>query len=133
MATRHRVVELPGEGRFLVGAARHPDVDAVLFADEARHVRPAGRHAERRPPEAALASEGRPNCTFTLEKVDEEHLGAFLQLMEFETAFMGELLGIDAFDQEGVELGKKFTYALMGRKGWDEFSERFTAYESKRG
>lgn len=89
--------------------------------------------AERRATEAALTSEGRPNCTFTLEKVDEEHLGAFLQLMEFETAFMGELLGIDAFDQEGVELGKKFTYALMGRKGWDEFSERFAAYESKRG
>jgi glucose-6-phosphate isomerase len=89
--------------------------------------------AERRATEAALATEGRPNCTFTLERVDEEHLGAFLQMMEFETAFLGELLNIDAFDQEGVELGKKFTYALMGRAGWDEFRERFESYESKRG
>jgi glucose-6-phosphate isomerase len=89
--------------------------------------------AERRATEAALASSGRPNCTFTLERVDEEHLGAFFQMMEFETAFMGELLNIDAFDQEGVELGKKFTYALMGRSGWDEFKERFAAYEKKRG
>lgn len=89
--------------------------------------------AERRATEAALATSGRPNCTFTLERVDEEHLGAFFQMMEFETAFMGELLNIDAFDQEGVELGKKFTYALMGRAGWDEFKERFADYEKKRG
>ncbi len=88
--------------------------------------------AERRATEAALATNGRPNCTFTLERVDEEHLGAFFQLMEFETAFMGELLNIDAFDQEGVELGKKFTYALMGRAGWDEFKQRFEDYEKKR-
>lgn len=88
--------------------------------------------AERRATEAALATNGRPNCTFTLERVDEEHLGAFLQMMEFETAFMGELLNINAFDQEGVELGKKFTYALMGRAGWDEFKERFEDYEKKR-
>jgi len=89
--------------------------------------------AERRATEAALATSGRPNCTFSLAKVDEEHLGAFFQLMEFETAFMGELLNINAFDQEGVELGKKFTYALMGRTGWDEFKERFADYEKKRG
>ena len=89
--------------------------------------------AERRATEAALATSGRPNCTFTLERVDEEHLGAFFQMMEFETAFMGELLNIDAFDQEGVELGKKFAYALMGRAGWDEFKDRFADYEKKRG
>jgi hypothetical protein len=45
---------------------------------------------------------GRPNCTVTLDRVDEEHLGALLQMMEFETAFMGELLDIDAFNQEGL-------------------------------
>jgi glucose-6-phosphate isomerase len=52
--------------------------------------------------------------------------------MEFQTAFMGELLNINAFDQEGVELGKKFTFALMGRKGFKEFGDRFAAYEKKR-
>ncbi len=89
--------------------------------------------SERRATEAALAVNERPNCTFTLDKVDEEHLGAFLQLMEFETAFLGELLNINAFDQEGVELGKKFTYALMGRAGFDEFKQQFADYEKKRG
>lgn len=80
--------------------------------------------AERRSTAAALAENGRPNCTVTLDRVDEEHIGAFLQMMEFQTAFAGELLGIDAFDQEGVELGKKFTFGLMGRKGYEEFKAR---------
>jgi glucose-6-phosphate isomerase len=88
--------------------------------------------AERRATEAALTQNKRPNCTYTVDRVDEENLGAFLQMMEFQTAFMGELLDINAFDQEGVELGKKFTFALMGRKGYDEFSQRFKKYEHDR-
>ena len=88
--------------------------------------------AERRSTAAALTQQGRPNCTFTLQKVDEEHLGAFLQLMEFQTAFMGELLDIDAFNQEGVELGKKFTFGLMGRKGYEKYAEEFARYEAQR-
>jgi glucose-6-phosphate isomerase len=45
-------------------------------------------------------------------------------MMEFQTAFAGELLGIDAFNQEGVELGKKFTFGLMGRAGYEDFRSR---------
>ena len=89
--------------------------------------------AERRATAAALVEARRPNCTFTLERVNEEHLGAFLQVMEFETAFMGEMLKIDTFNQEGVELGKKFTFGLMGRSGYESYAEKFAAYEKKRG
>jgi glucose-6-phosphate isomerase len=88
--------------------------------------------AERRATAAALVENGRPNCTITLDRVDAEHLGAFLQMMEFETAFMGELLDINAFDQEGVELGKRFTFGLMGREGFEKYRRQFTAYEKKR-
>jgi glucose-6-phosphate isomerase len=88
--------------------------------------------AEQRATAAALTESNRPNNTFTLDKLDAAHLGGFLQMMEFQTAFMGELMGIDAFDQPGVELGKRFTFALMGRKGFDEFSRRFAAYERLR-
>jgi glucose-6-phosphate isomerase len=88
--------------------------------------------AERRATAAAMTAEGRPNCTFTLGRVDEEHLGAFLQMMEFETAFMGELLDINAFDQEGVELGKKYTFGLMARTGFEQFRKEFDEYEGKR-
>ncbi len=73
--------------------------------------------------QAALTTAGRPNCRWMLPKVDEYNLGAFMQMLEFQTAFAGELYGINAFDQPGVELGKKMTYGLMGRKGYAEFAE----------
>ena len=69
---------------------------------------------------SALTSAGRPNCRWTLPRVDEFQVGAFFQMLEFQTAFAGELWGVDAFDQPGVELGKKLTYALMGRKGYEK-------------
>jgi glucose-6-phosphate isomerase len=87
--------------------------------------------AERRATAAAMVETGRPNCTVTLERVDEEHLGAFLQMMEFQTAFIGEMLNIDAFNQPGVELGKVFTYALMGRPGYEKDKQRIADIEAK--
>jgi len=80
--------------------------------------------AEMRATEAALTEAGRPNCRWTLPKVDEYTVGAFFQTMEFQTAFAGELYGVDAFDQPGVELGKKLTYGLLGRKGYEEYAKR---------
>jgi len=79
--------------------------------------------AEQIATEAALTRAGRPNCRWTLPKVDEYHLGAFFQMLEFQTAFAGELYGVDAFDQPGVELGKKLTYGLMGREGFEEYAK----------
>ena len=76
--------------------------------------------AERTAQEAALTSAGRPNCRWMLPQVDEATLGAFFQMLEFQTAFAGELWGVNAFDQPGVELGKQLTYALMGRKGYSK-------------
>jgi glucose-6-phosphate isomerase len=84
-------------------------------------------HAEQRATESALTHLGRPNCRWTLPKVDEYHLGMFFQLLEFQTAFTAELLGIDAFDQPGVELAKKLTNGLMGRKGFEEYAEKAPA------
>ncbi len=81
-------------------------------------------HAERVATESALTAAGRPNCRWTLARVDEYTVGALLQTLEFQTAFAGELYGVDAFDQPGVELGKKLTYALMGRKGYAKFAKR---------
>jgi glucose-6-phosphate isomerase len=76
--------------------------------------------AEQRATAHALADNGRANYTLELGRVDAEHLGALLQFLMWQTALMGELLDIDAFDQPGVELGKRFTYALMGRAGFED-------------
>ena len=48
LAAGHGVVELAGKGRLAVRAARHPQMQAVLLAREARHVRTVGAHAEPR-------------------------------------------------------------------------------------
>lgn len=90
-------------------------------------------NAERLSTTAALTAAHRPNCTVLLDRVDAEHTGAFLQLMQFQTAFTAQFLGINAFDQEGVELAKKFTFGLMGRRGFENFRDEFRAYEKKRG
>ena len=74
---------------------------------------------EQRATAGALAKRGRPNLTIHLESVDEWHVGGFMMLMELATAYAGQLYGIDAFNQPGVELGKQFAYALLGRPGAD--------------
>lgn len=79
--------------------------------------------AERIATEAALTAARRPNCRWTLRNLDEYTLGMFLQTLEYQTAFAGELFGINAYDQPGVEVGKKMTYGIMGRKGYEDFAK----------
>ncbi len=73
--------------------------------------------AERRATAGALAARGRPSMTIELPVVDAYHLGELIMLMEIATVIAGELYGVEPLDQPGVELGKQFTYALMGKPG----------------
>jgi glucose-6-phosphate isomerase len=57
--------------------------------------------------------------TLRLDRVDAWHVGGLIMLLEIATAYAGELYGVNAFDQPGVELGKQFAYALLGRPGAD--------------
>lgn len=80
---------------------------------------------ERRATAGALAARGRPNMTLTLDTVDPWHVGGLIFLLELATAYAGELYGVNAFDQPGVELGKRFTYGMMGRPGFEAAREEF--------
>ena len=75
---------------------------------------------EQRATAGALARRGRPNMTITLDRVDPTEVGELMMFLEIATAYAGQLYGIDAFNQPGVELGKQFAYALLGRPGADE-------------
>lgn len=77
-------------------------------------------NAERIATEHAVTVSGHMNKTILLPEVNEFTLGQLLMLFELQTAFAGELLGIDAFDQPGVEEGKNATYALLGKPGYEE-------------
>lgn len=82
-------------------------------------------NTERRATAGALATRGRPSMTITMPRIDAWHLGALMMLLEIATAYAGSLYGINAFDQPGVELGKRYTYGMMGRPGFDAAKEEF--------
>jgi len=75
---------------------------------------------ERRATAGALATRGRPNMTIELDAVDAAHVGGLLMLFEIATIYAGALYDVNPLDQPGVELGKEFTYAMMGRGGFDD-------------
>ena len=70
---------------------------------------------EQRATAGALARRGRPNLTIHIDRVDAWHLGGLFMLLEAATIFAGALYGVNPLDQPGVELGKQFTYAMLGR------------------
>lgn len=75
--------------------------------------------AEEESSELALAKRGHPNMTITIPAIDAYNLGQLFMFFEIATAFTGLLLGINPFNQPGVEEGKNYTYGMMGKKGFD--------------
>ena len=69
---------------------------------------------------ASLIDYKRPNVTITIPKVTPYYLGQLLYMFEVQTAITGALYNIDAFNQPGVEQSKNYTYALMGRVGYED-------------
>ena len=56
----------------------------------------------------ALTENKRPNILITLPELDEYYLSQMMYIFEFATALCGKFLGVNPFDQPGVELGKKY-------------------------
>jgi glucose-6-phosphate isomerase len=67
----------------------------------------------------ALRDKQRPNCTIRIPRVDAATMGELLMFFEYAVTYAGMLYDVNAFDQPGVELGKLYTYGLMGRKGYE--------------
>ncbi len=76
-------------------------------------------NSERKATEYALTTAQRLNYTITLPEVNAFTIGELLYYFELETAYTGAMLNIDTFNQPGVEGGKNATYALFGRKGYE--------------
>ncbi len=75
--------------------------------------------AENKATAYALTKAGRLNYTINLPAVNEFTLGQLLFLFELQTAYTGAMYNIDTFNQPGVEAGKKATFALLGKPGYD--------------
>lgn len=75
--------------------------------------------AENKATAYALMKAGRMNYTITLPEVNAFTLGQLMFMFELQTAYTGALLNINTFNQPGVENGKKATFALLGKKGYE--------------
>ncbi len=138
---QHSQVQLYREGpndklTIFLESARHPQnvrvPDAFADREGLSYLRKARLdkllNAEKTATEYALAASNRPSVTIKFDKISPESIGEFIFLYEYTTSLMGELLNIDAYDQPAVELGKKATFALMGRAGYDEMAKEIKPF-----
>ncbi len=88
--------------------------------------------AERVATEYALTVSQRLNRTIYLPEVNAFTVGELLYFYEMETAFCGEMLEIDTYNQPGVEAGKNATYALLGRKGYEQTKAEMESAKAKK-
>lgn len=96
-------IKVPGKGDILSGK---PFSELMHLAQEGT--------------EWALVRQARPNCSITLPSVSPFYWGGLLYFFEMATAFEGELLDINAFDQPGVEGYKNYMYYKLGKPGLPE-------------
>lgn len=75
-------------------------------------------NAEYQATAAALSRMGRMNCSLHLPELSATTFGEAIMFFQIATGYAGVWYGVDPFDQPGVELGKKLTYAAMGRPGY---------------
>ena len=74
--------------------------------------------SEQEATSAALARMGRINLTLSVPELTAETLGELIMFFQLATGFAGAWYGVNPFDQPGVELGKRLTFAAMGRPGF---------------
>jgi len=137
---QHSQVQLFMEGpadktvTFVAARDRRDDVDIPALHPDVAEVAYLGGHSlgevldiERRATAGALARRGRPNMTIELDRVGPESVGGLIMLLECATIFAGALYEVNPLDQPGVELGKQFTYGMLGRAGFDAARAEFDA------
>jgi len=64
-----------------------------------------------------------PNLLIHIPEVSEFYLGELFYFFEFACGVSGYLLGVNPFDQPGVESYKKNMFALLGKPGFEEQRE----------
>jgi len=74
---------------------------------------------EQRAMELALNKRGRPTIVIEVPRLTPHTVGQLVYLMEVETALTATLFGIDPFNQPAVEEGKRLTFGLAGKPGYE--------------
>ena len=70
---------------------------------------------------------GVPNVVINVDKKDEYNLGYLFYFFEKACAISGYMLGVNPFDQPGVEVYKKNMFALLGKDGYADLKAELEA------
>lgn len=65
----------------------------------------------------AHVSGGVPNILITMDELNEENLGELIYFFELACGVSARILGVDPFNQPGVEAYKKNMFRLLGKPG----------------
>ena len=66
---------------------------------------------------------GAPNLMISIGAQDEYNLGQLFYFFEFGCGVSGYMLGVNPFNQPGVEDYKRNMFALLGKPGYEEERE----------
>ena len=86
----------------------------------------AGRHVDEVNKMAELGTRlahfdgGVPNIVINLPALTEQYLGQLIYFFEIACGVSGYILGVNPFNQPGVEAYKKNMFALLGKPGYEE-------------
>ena len=93
----------------------------------------AGKHVDEVNKMAELGTRlahvdgGVPNIRITIPEVDEYNLGQLLYFFEKACGISGYLLGVNPFNQPGVEAYKRNMFALLSKPGYEKETEAIRA------
>ena len=66
----------------------------------------------------AHVSGGVPNTLISIEKIDEQNIGELIYFFELACSMSGNILGVNPFNQPGVEEYKKNMFRLLEKPGY---------------
>ena len=115
------VVNVENSNRSMVIEADEQNLDGLNFL--------AGKHVEECNAMAQLGTKlahidgGVPQIGVSIERIDEFNLGGLFYFFEKACGISGYMLGVNPFNQPGVEAYKKNMFALLGKPGYEAQAE----------
>ncbi len=115
------VVSIAAPNKSLTVPADDEDLDGLNYL--------AGRHIDQVNKMAELGTQlahvdgGVPNIKITIDRLDERHIGELIYFFEKACGISGLVLGVNPFNQPGVEAYKHNMFALLDKPGFEAESQ----------
>lgn len=124
-----KIVTILAVEEFRDGLEVPTDTEISDFAYLKGHTFSNIMHAERKATAYALTKAKRCNYTIYLPCVCEYTIGELLTYFMYQTTFAAAMINVNPFNQPGVEEGKKATYGMLGRVGYEDFVDEVDKFK----